>query len=126
MDFGGSCRIAVTRRLSPIRVFFAGKSWRLFGSRRSAETLLQAMSGDDEQNRMLAGISLLKAGRRSLDLIEEKAEAGEVSAPIIRLLPDIGGARAREVLDRIASRPRDEMSDTARQCLASMQRIDAP
>lgn len=83
------------------------------------------MAGDDEQNRMLAGMSLLKAGRRSFDLIEQKLQTGEVSAPIIRLLPDIGGADARATLDKIAEGAPGEMSDTARQCIELMNRMDA-
>lgn len=110
---------------SSIKVLLAGTSWRLFGSRRAAETLLQAMSGDDEQNRMLAGMSLVKAGQRSFDLIEKKVAAGEASAPVIRLLPDIGGPKARAMLDKIAHGEPGEMSDTARECIDLLDRIDA-
>jgi len=115
----------VTEPISPIRVIVAGTSWRLFGSRRAGETLLDVMASDDEQNRMLAGMSLVKAGRRSFDLIEKKLQKGEVPAPIIRLLPDIGGPDVRATLDKIADGAPGEMSDTARQCLELMNRIDA-
>jgi radical SAM superfamily enzyme with C-terminal helix-hairpin-helix motif len=111
--------------MSSIRVIVAGTSWRLFGSRRAGETLLQAMSGDDEQDRMLAGISLVKAGRRSFDLIEKRIKAGEVSAPVIRLLPDIGGERAREILEKIASGDENELQETARECVEMLNRIHA-
>jgi radical SAM superfamily enzyme with C-terminal helix-hairpin-helix motif len=115
----------VKQRISPFRIIIAATSWRLFGSRRAAETLLQAMSGDDEQNRMLAGMSLVKAGQRSFDLIENRIKAGEVSAPVIRLLPDIGGERAREVLEKIASGDQGELQETARECVDLLNRIDA-
>jgi radical SAM superfamily enzyme with C-terminal helix-hairpin-helix motif len=115
----------VKQRISPIRIIIAGTSWRLFGSRRAAETLLQAMSGDDEQNRMLAGISLVKAGQRSFDLIENRIKAGKASAPVIRLLPDIGGERARGVLEKIASGDESELQETARECVGLLNRIDA-
>ncbi|MGB5490238.1 MAG: hypothetical protein WBM76_05360, partial [Woeseiaceae bacterium] len=69
MGSGTSSSRANERRLSPFRVIAAGTSWRLFGSRRAGEILLQAVSGGDEQNRMLAGMSLVKGGQRSFDLI---------------------------------------------------------
>ena len=53
--------------------------WRLFGTRQSAETLLQRNVGRSEQNRMLAGISLVKGGQRSFDFIEQKVETGDAT-----------------------------------------------
>lgn len=103
----------------------AGASWRMFGSRRAAEILLQAMSGDDEQSRMLAGISLVRAGQRSFELIEKKVEAGEASAPAIRLLPDINGSQARAVLGKIAAGGSGEMRLAARECIDLLDRMDA-
>lgn len=125
MNSGRSSNNLVKRDISPFRVLIAGTSWRLFGSERAAETLLQAMSGDDEQNRMLAGMSLVKAGQRSFDLIEKMIEAGQASAPVIRLLPDIGGERARQVLDEIAAGDPGEITDAARECVNLLDRIDA-
>jgi len=118
MAFGTSSSI------SPFRVMAAGTSWRLFGSRRAAETLLQAMSADDEQNQMLAGMSLVKAGQRSFDLIQNRIEAGQASAHIVRLLPDIDTKRARPVLEKIVRGEPGEMSDTARECIELLDRID--
>lgn len=112
-------------RISPLKVMAAGASWRVFGSRRAAETLLRAMSADDEQSRMLAGMSLVKAGQRSFALIESKVAAGEASAPAIRLLPDIDGPKARAVLEKIAGRGPGELSETAQECIDLLDRMDA-
>lgn len=83
------------------------------------------MSGDNEQNRMLAGMALVKAGRRSFELIEKKIAAGQASARVIRLLPDIGGAKARAVLSEIADGEPGEIRDAARECISLLDRIDA-
>ena len=115
----------MNQRITPFRIMAAGASWRIFGFRRAAETLLQAMSGDDEQSRMLAGMSLVKAGQRSFELIEKKIEAGEASAPVIRLLPDIGGAKARAVLVEIAAGEPGELKETAKECIDLLDRMDA-
>lgn len=111
--------------ISPLRVIAAGASWRMFGSRRAAGTLLRAMSADNEQSRMLAGMSLVKAGQRSFDLIAEKVKAGEAAAPVIRLLPDIDEAKARDVLEKIAAGRPGELKDTAEECLNLLDRMDA-
>ena len=125
MTCGMSSDIPMNQRISPFRIIAAGALWRVFGSRRAAETLLQAMSGDDEQSRMLAGMSLIKAGQRSFELIEKKVEAGEASAPVIRLLPDIGGAKARVVLGKIAAGEPGELKETAKECIDLLDRMDA-
>lgn len=108
---------------SSFKVLMAGASWRLFGSERAAETLLDAVSGDNEQNRMLAGISLVKAGQRSFDLIEKKVEAGEASPPVISLLPDIGGEKARNLLEKVADGESSEKASAANECLQLLDRI---
>ena len=108
---------------SSFRVLAAGASWRLFGSARSGERLLAAMAGDDEQNRMLAGISLVKAGQRSLDLIKKKIADGEATAPAIRLLPDIAGERSRGLLEQVAAGKPGVEADAATESLELLDRI---
>jgi hypothetical protein len=96
----------------------------MFGSRRAAGTLLQAASGDDEQNRMLAGMSLVKGGRRSFDLIEKQLAAGKASAQLVQLLPDIDAVRAREVLRKVLQGEPGEIAETAKHCIDLLDRID--
>ena len=110
--------------MTPVRVIAAGVMWRLFGSRQSAETLFVAMSGANEQNRMLAGISLVKAGQRSFDFIEQKVEAGDATPTLIRLLPDIDAGAARDVLKRVAGN-QGELAETASECIDTLDRIEA-
>lgn len=103
----------------------AGVSWRLIGSRRAGEILLNALSGDDEQNRMLAGMSLVKAGQRSLRLIENKINDEKGSVPLILLLPDIGGEDARDLLEIIAARNSGDMAEAATECIDLLDRVKA-
>lgn len=112
-------------QISQLRVLLAGVSWRTFGGRRAGEILIEVLSGDDEQKRMLAGMALVKAGERTFDLIERKATSGEATAGLIRLLPDLDSPRARALLRQIAAGESGELSDTARQCLDQLQRMDA-
>ena len=113
------------KKTGPARVLLAGSAWRLFGSDAAAQTLLDAMSGDDEQQRMLAGMSLVKAGDRSIELIQDTLLAGRATPPVIRLLADLGGPRARSMLNEIAFGEPGELVETARQCLDLLERIKA-
>lgn len=105
-------------------LLIAGARWRLLGSRSAGEKLLVAINGDDEQQRMIAGMSLVKAGRRSSRLIERKIEVGEATAPMIRLLPDIGGEAARGVLEKVAATESGELQQAAAECVDLLNRIE--
>jgi len=107
-----------------LRVIAAGVAWRLFGSPGSAEVLLAALDAGDEQQRMLAGMSLVKAGRRSFDVIEQRIESGRASRVAIRLLPDIDGPRARRVMQRILARGPDDLRDAAAECTGLLDRME--
>jgi radical SAM superfamily enzyme with C-terminal helix-hairpin-helix motif len=109
--------------LSAFRVIAAGIAWRLYGSRNGASLLLQAMASDNEQNRMLAGMSLVKAGDRSLRLIETEIDGKKASAALIRLLPDIGGEGARELLQDIAASDSREIAAAATECIDLLNRM---
>ncbi len=80
----------------------AGLAWRTVGSESAGYALLEAFSGDDEQEKMLAGISLVKAGERSIDLIAKAGKTGRLTPDVVRLLADIGGPRSRALLGELA------------------------
>ena len=80
----------------------AGVAWRTVGSESAGYALLEAFSGDDEQEKMLAGISLVRAGERSIDLIEKAGKTGRLTPDVVRLLADIGGPRSRALLGELA------------------------
>jgi hypothetical protein len=98
----------------------------VFGSRRAGEKLIAAMAADDEQNRMLAGMSLVKAGQRSFDFIAEKVDGGEATPAVVRLLSDIDGARARTVLDKLVAGDSVALADAAQQCIDNLDSEKKP
>ena len=110
--------------MTPARVLMAGVLWRLFGRRASAATLLEAFAADNEQNRMLAGMSLVRAGGRTFDLIETEIAAGRASPRVLRLLPDIDHERARAVIAPVAA-GEGELATAAQACLETLDRIEA-
>lgn len=113
MSLGGSLKLVA-----------AGVAWRSLGNAGAGRTLLEATSSDDEQERMLAGISLVKAGEQSIDLIGDAAETGYLSPEAVRLLADIGGPRSRVLLTEISSEP-GELGEAATSSLELLDRIEA-
>jgi hypothetical protein len=107
-----------------IKVISAGAAWRTFGYTQAGEVLLNALSSDDEQQRMLAGMSLVKAGERSIELIANAAASGRASPAAVRLLADLSGPRCRALLTKIAAEPGD-LGMAANQSLKLLDRIDA-
>ena len=122
--FGAWSEPIVKPDISPFRVLLAGLAWRFLGTRGSGETLIEAMAGDDEQNTMLAGMSLVKAGKRSVDLIARNVDSGDATPSIIRLLPDLDSPDSRALLDRISATHTGEIADVAGQCAAQLERMD--
>ena len=87
-----------------LKVIGAGLVFRSAGAEGAGYKLLDAFSSDDEQEKMLAGISLVKAGERSVDLIEKAGKTGRLTPDVVRLLADIGGPRARALLTELSAR----------------------
>ena len=110
--------------MTPVKVLVAGVLWRTFGLATSAATLLEAFAGEHEQNRMLAGMSLVRAGERSFDLIADEIAAGRASPRLLRLLPDIDHERARTLITPLAG-GEGELASAAQDCIATLDRIDA-
>ena len=110
--------------MTPLRVIAAGFLWRWFGARGSADTLLDAVDSQDEQNRMLAGMSLVKAGDKSFDLIEDQIDTGDATPSAVRLLPDIDPNRARGVMEKVSTRGGD-LVETATECIDTINRIES-
>ena len=102
----------------------AGLAWRTLGTESAGYALLEAFSGDDEQGKMLAGISLVKAGERSIDLIEKAAETGRLTPDVVRLLADIGGPRSRALLNELSGKA-GPVATAAGESLQVLDQIEA-
>jgi hypothetical protein len=107
-----------------LKVIGAGVAWRIAGSEAAGMTLLEAVAGEDEQERALAGMSIVKAGDRSISLIENARVSGTLTPPAVRLLADIGGARSRALLTEIAAEE-GPLVEAAVESLDLLDRIDA-
>jgi hypothetical protein len=106
-----------------VKVIGAGLAWRTVGSDGAGYALLEAFSGDDEQEKMLAGISLVKAGERSIDLIEKAGKTGRLTPDVVPLLADIGGPKSRALLTQLSGAG-GPVAATARESLQLLDQIE--
>lgn len=107
-----------------LKVIGAGLAWRTTGSKSAGETLLDALAGEGEQERTLAGMSIVKAGDRSIDLLDSARRSGRLTPIGVRLFADIGGPRSRAVLDEIATAP-GPLAEAAVSSLDLLDRMEA-
>jgi len=84
------------------RLLAAGAAWRLTGARPAGRSLVAGLVTGDEAERAVAGISLTKAGDRSVPLLA--AALGETARPepVVDVLASIGTPAARSALRRAA------------------------
>lgn len=101
---------------SSARLLGAVLVWRRVGVPAAGRALAHALCGDDEQDRTIAGMGLVQAGRRSVGVIEAALATHGASTTTVRVLADVGGADAVRVLTRIATGD-DDAADLARNLL---------
>lgn len=108
---------------SSLKVIGAGIAWRTFGSQSAGMALIETFTSDDEQDRTLAGISLVKAGERSIDLIESTRATGRLTPDLVRLLADIGGRQSKLLLSDLATGD-GPVADAAVESLELLEQIE--
>jgi hypothetical protein len=97
----------------------AGMTWRSTGFRPAGRALVRSL-GAEGQERTIAGMALVQAGGRSVELIEDEIHAHGASKIIVQVLADIGGSEARAALHRIGT-IEGEIGDLARELAARME-----
>lgn len=113
---------------SSLKVIGAGIAWRTLGATSAGDSLIEVFGSGDEQERTLAGMSIVKAGERSIGLIEKARSAGRLTPSLVRLLADIGGPKARHLLAEISteSGPLAAAADESIELLDQIEILDAP
>jgi hypothetical protein len=106
-----------------LKVIGAGLVFRATGAEGAGYTLLEAFSGSAEQEKTLAGISIVKAGERSVDLIDKARQSGRLTPEVVRLLADIGGPRSRALLTEISGDD-GPVADAATESLEVLDEIE--
>jgi len=105
------------------RLLAAGAAWRLTGARPAGRSLVAGLVRGDEAERAVAGISLTKAGDRSVPLLA--AALGETARPepVVDVLASIGTPAARSAL-RHAAEADSPAAGAAARALRTLDDID--
>ena len=94
---------------------------RLAGSRSAARNLINALGSPDENLRTLAGMFLVRAGRRSVPELMKAIAGRHPQLPTCLLvLADIGGEHAKPTLTRFVDDPDAAVARAARDGLATL------
>lgn len=87
------------------------------GFRPAGRALVHALGSDDENVRVIAGMSLVQSGRRAEPLLEEALERRENVPVVLSILGDIGDPASEPVLYRFTGDPDPETARAARDAL---------
>ena len=103
-------------------VIASGTLWRTMGVRAAGRHLIRALGSDDETIRTLAGMFLVKAGVRSLDLLAEAIETRDNLPVVLTILGDIGDPRSIPILERLAQDQDADVARAAQDALEALRR----
>lgn len=99
--------------------------WRSTGLRSAGRALVEALGSSDEDLRSIAGILLVRAGKRSRPLLEEALRRREHVPMVIRILADLGDPGVEREIRPYAQDPDPEIADAALQALRLLEFITA-
>ncbi len=103
--------------LQTSRVFAANVLWRATGSSTAARTLVDCLGSDDASVRTIAGMFLVRAGKKAEPLIEE-AIRRKINLPqVLVMAGDVGAQRLEPELRSFLTDPNPEIARAAREGL---------
>lgn len=106
--------------MSAIPLFFAYFFFRWLGVRQAGEALIRALESDSPnttQRQMVAGILLVRSGRRASRILEDALRAGRASPMLIRVAGDTGLAELKPLLERYCQSTDPAVARAAREAL---------
>ncbi len=107
--------------LKLIPVLLSGAIWRATGIRSAGRALVRALGTDDEQLRMIAGMILVKGGRKAEPLLQEALERRENVSTVLTVLGSIGDPSVEPQLRRFTDDNDPHISKAARDALRIVQ-----
>jgi hypothetical protein len=100
------------------KLFAANAAWRL-GSRRAGKRLVDGLASSDENNRLIAGMLLVRAGKGAVPLLAEELRHPRNLPLLLRIMGDVAPEEFRDVLERHASHPDPMVARAAKDALRS-------
>ena len=87
------------------KLFTAYGLWRATGWALAGRTLIAALGSSDANNRMIAGMFLVKGGRLALPLVAEALEKGRGLPLILNVAGDLGHTELAPLVERYTAAP---------------------
>lgn len=106
------------------KLLAAGAAWRTFGAPSAGRSLVRALVSGTEDEQMLAGMLLVKAGDRSVPLLTQAISTGAASPQVVDVLASIGTEPARAALERATRAPAADVAAAAGKALRTLGEID--
>ncbi len=103
--------------LQAIGLFLTAAVWRLTGSPRLGGMLIRALSSENENLKNIAGILLVRAGKRAEPLLQDALHRRENLPMTLCLLADLGGRMVEKEIQPFSTDRDPKVAEAARQAL---------
>ena len=103
--------------LQAIGLFLAAAAWRLTGSRRFGEVLVRSLSTKNENLKNIAGILIVRAGKKAKPLLQDALHRRENLPMTLWLLADLGDRMVDKEIQPFSSDQDPKVAEAARQAL---------
>jgi HEAT repeat protein len=106
---------------SAARLFALGALWRAAGVESAGRALVKALGEGDENLRTIAGMMLVKAGPRSVPLLQDALARRQGLPMALSVLADLGDPSCEMALRSFASDPDPKVAAAAREALRVLE-----
>ena len=107
--------------LDAVRLHLCRALWRITGLRRAGRALVRALGSRDEGVRALAGMLLVREGRRSEPLLAEALGRRECLPVVLTILGDLGDPRFEPELRRFTHDHEPRVAESAKEALRILE-----
>ncbi len=102
------------------KLFSANYIWRATGALSAGRVLIAGLESSDENNRLIAGMLLVRGGEKAIPLFRESLDKGAPSPLLLRVIGDSGAIEFRDDLARYAESPDPQLARAAADALRLM------
>jgi len=103
-----------------VKLFVANAAWRTLGLAPAGRAVVDGLASTDENNRTIAGMFLVQAGRRAVPLVRRELERPRNLPLLLRVIGDLGAREFLPVLQRYSSADDRAVAQAARDALEAL------
>jgi len=103
--------------LQAIGLFLTAAAWRFTGSRWLGALVVRSLSSKNENLKNIAGIMIVRAGRRAEPLLQEALQRRENLPMTLSLLADLGDRMVEKEIQPFSTDRDPQVAEAARQAL---------